>query len=66
MSYQRVLRRSSGKWGRRSVDDDEMPSRRLAPQRAQRAGDEDESEWDVSEWSNVLYTSRIRHSARLR
>lgn len=68
MSYQRAWRRPGGKWGRRPVDDDETKSRgqgrraaRLGP-----AGDDEGVEWDVNEWSGVLYTGRIRNVARIR
>ena len=69
MSYQRGFRQPSGKRGRR-VDDDEFEGqrrvRRGPSRRAGSAWDEDAVEWEVSEWSGVLYTDRIRNVARLR
>lgn len=68
MSYQRVIRQLSGKRGRRWADDDnEIPrGRRAISRRMTSSWAEDGSELDVSEWSGVLYTSRIRNVARVR
>ncbi len=68
MSYQRGFRQPSGKRGRR-VDDDEFEGQgrgRGPRRRTVGAWDEDAVEWEVSEWSGVLYTDRIRNVARLR
>lgn len=66
MGYQRALRQPVGRRARRRVDEDEVEGRRAATRRPGRTSDEDESEWDVGEWSSVLYTARIRNAARLR
>lgn len=69
MGYQRAVRRSLDKRERRPVDDDETESRRRgrrpAAHRMEQAHDEG-LEWDVNEWSGVLYTARIRNAARSR